>query len=204
MLHLYYGLRHGGEQAFKSQLEALARSNAQLRLVVAYSRPGADDEIGRDYQHRGHLDIELLRRTLPHGRHRFYVCGPPAMMQTLVPALAAWGVPRADLHFEAFGPASITLPGDEALPAASGPLEIRFERSGRMLRWEGTDSSLLEFAERHGVQVESGCRSGGCGSCQTRLLAGTVRYAHAPDHDVAPGHCLFCVGQPVSALVLEA
>jgi non-ribosomal peptide synthetase component E (peptide arylation enzyme) len=24
------------------------------------------------------------------------------------------------------------------------------------------------------------------------------------DHDVAPGHCLLCVGRPASALVLEA
>jgi len=49
------------------------------------------------------VDVELLRRTLPHGRHQFYVCGPAAMMQALVPALAEWGVPVGDIHFEALG-----------------------------------------------------------------------------------------------------
>lgn len=204
-VHLYYGLRNGREHAFKQTLQALAAAHPQLHLNVVYSRPDDGDEPGRDFQHRGHVDVELLRRTLPHGQHRFYVCGPPAMMRTLVPALAAWGVPRADLHFEAFGPASVKLPGDEpAAPAATASFEIRFRRAGRTLTWDGADASLLDFAERHGVEVESGCRSGGCGACETRLLEGQVRYAQAPDHDVAPGHCLLCVGRPSSDVVLEA
>ena len=205
VVHLYYGLRNSGEHAFKKQLEELAASHPALRLNIVYSRPGESDHQGRDYQHQGHVDVELLRRTLPHGRHQFYVCGPPMMMQALVPALAAWGVPVADIHYEAFGPASVKLPGaPEVTASAVAAVEVRFQRSGRTLTWNGRDASLLDFAERHGVAVESGCRSGGCGSCETRLLEGTVQYEHAPDHDVAAGHCLLCVGRPSSPLVLEA
>ena len=205
VVHLYYGLRNSGEHAFKPLLEEIAASHPALHLNVVYSRPGESDLRGRDYQHPGHVDVELLRRTLPHGRHQFYVCGPPPMMQTLVPALAEWGVPVGDIHYEAFGPASVKLPGaaEAAVPVATA-VEVRFQRSGRSLKWEGRDESLLDFAERHGIEVESGCRSGGCGSCETRLLEGKVQYEHAPDHDVAPGHCLLCVGRPSSPLVLEA
>jgi hypothetical protein len=204
-VHLYYGLRNSGEHAFKQQLEEMAASHPALRLNIVYSRPGESDVQKRDYQHQGHVGVELLRRTLPHGRHHFYVCGPAAMMQTLVPALAEWGVPVADIHYEAFGPASVKLPGaPEATATAIAAVEVRFQRSGRTLTWDGRDASLLDFAERHGIAVESGCRSGGCGSCETRLLEGDVQYEHAPDHDVAPGHCLLCVGRPSSPLVLEA
>jgi hypothetical protein len=35
-------------------------------------------------------------------------------------------------------------------------------------------------------------------------VSGSVRYATRPEHDVAPGHCLLCVGKPDSALVIEA
>ena len=158
-----------------------------------------------DYQHTGRVDLALLRRTLPHGRHQFYVCGPPAMMQALVPAMAEWGVPIADLHYEAFGPASVKLPGAAPAPAvAVTEVEVQFRRSGRTLTWDGQDASLLDFAERHGVAVESGCRSGGCGSCETRVVDGSVQYEHAPDHDVAAGRCLLCVGRPATPLVLEA
>ncbi len=206
VVHLFYGLRNSGEHAFKQLLEEIAASHPALRLNVVYSRPGESDLQGRDYQHKGHVDVELLRRTLPHGRHQFYVCGPPAMMQALVPALAEWGVPVRDIHYEAFGPASVKLPGgaaEAAAPIATG-VEVRFQRSGRTLTWDGRDASLLDFAERHGVEVESGCRSGGCGSCETRLLEGKVQYEHAPDHEVAAGCCLLCVGRPSSPLVLEA
>ena len=77
VVHLYYGLRNSGEHAFKQQLEEIAASHPALRLNIVYSRPGESDLQGRDYQHPGHVDVELLRRTLPHGRHQFYVCGPP-------------------------------------------------------------------------------------------------------------------------------
>ena len=205
-VHLFYGLRSSQEHAFKRVLEDLAASAPALRLHIVYSRPGAEDLLGRDYQHLGHVDVDLLRRTLPHGRHQFYVCGPAAMMQTLVPALADWGVAAADIHCEAFGPASVKLPGlpGEPMAAATASFEVKLQRSGRTLTWRGEETSLLEFVERHGVEVASGCRSGGCGSCETRVLEGRVDYAQAPDHEVAPGHCLLCVGRPASALVLEA
>jgi ferredoxin len=129
------------------------------------------------------------------------------MMQSLVPALREWGVRADDIHFEAFGPASVRPAGpvsNEPLGADSAAMDVRFSRAGRTLTWNGQDANLLDFAERHGMALESGCRSGSCGACQTRLLSGVVTYADLPDHDIAKGHCLLCVGQPQSALVLDA
>lgn len=128
-------------------------------------------------------------------------------MESLVPALADWGVPPTDIHHEAFGPASAKVASSLQAESSQGvglPLEVQFRRTGRTLRWEGRTESLLEFAERHGVALESGCRAGSCGSCETRLVSGEVRYLCSPDHVVAPGHCLLCVARPASALVLEA
>jgi uncharacterized protein len=207
VVHLYYGVRSSADHAFKQTLEALAESHPALELHMVYSRPGPDDVQGRDYQHAGYIDLELLRSSLPHGRRQFYVCGPPPMMQSLVPALRGWGVKEGDIHFEAFGPASVRPAG----PATKGPatvpstsFEVRLTGSGRTLVWDGRDANLLDFAERHGVAVDSGCRSGSCGTCETKLASGTVHYPDKPDFDIAIGHCLLCVGKPHSALVLEA
>ena len=79
-----------------------------------------------------------------------------------------------------------------------------FRKSARTLVWDGKDANLLEFAERHDLSVESGCRSGSCGTCEVTLISGTVRHAGNPDHDITPGHCLLCVGVPDSPLELEA
>jgi ferredoxin-NADP reductase len=207
LLHLYYGVRSSADHAFKRVLEALAAEHRAFSLNVIYGSPGPDDVLARDYQHVGHVDLALLRRTLPHGRHQFYVCGPPPMMQSLVPALQEWGVLAKDIHFEAFGPASVRPTGpvsNEPALANSTAIEVRLSRSGRTLAWDGQDANLLDFAERHGLAVESGCRTGSCGTCQTRLLSGAVSYADKPDFDILKGHCLLCVGKPQSALVLEA
>jgi len=206
-VHLFYGVRSSSDHAFKRVLEELAAAHAAFKLNVVYSSPTADDVPGHDYQHVGHIDLALLRRTLPHGRHQFYVCGPPPMMRSLVPALREWGVQAEDIHFEAFGPASVRPTGsvsNEPAVASSASVDVRFGRAGRTLVWDSQDANLLDFAERHGLAVDSGCRSGSCGTCQTRLLSGIVTYADKPDHDILRGHCLLCVGQPQSALVLEA
>jgi ferredoxin-NADP reductase len=207
VVHLFHGVRNGREHAFKRTLEDLAGAHPNFHLNMVYSQPDPDDRQGRDFQHAGYVDVDLLKRMLPPGKHDFYVCGPPPMMESLVPALRAWGIPESAIHFEAFGPASArSALGASEDPASVGsaPLEIKFHRSGRTLSWDGRDASLLDFAERHGVAVESGCRSGSCGSCETRLLSGEVSYARRPDHDISPGYCLLCVGVPVSPLVLEA
>lgn len=207
VLHLYYGLRHGGDHAFKASLEALAARHPALHLNVVYSQPGPGDVLGQDHRHAGYVDVALLRQTLPHGRHAFYICGPPPMMASLIPALLEWGIAPQDIHHEAFGPASLApvqAASGEAGTTIATALDIQFRRSGRTLVWNGQDASLLDFAERHGIAVESGCRSGSCGSCETAIVSGTVRYAVKPDHEVAAGRCLLCVGTPGSALVLDA
>lgn len=206
-VHLYYGVRRGAEHGFRKELEELARLHPNFRMNVVYSQPDPDDASGRDYQHTGHIDVDLLRRTLPAGRHRFYVCGPPTMMASLMPALGQWGVLPDDIHHEAFGPASArsaqaSSRAEVARPSLS--FEVMFRKSARTLVWDGKDASLLDFAERHDVAIESGCRSGSCGTCEVKLIAGTVRYVEKPDHEITPGHCLLCVGFPDSPLELEA
>jgi ferredoxin-NADP reductase len=202
VVHLFYGVRNGADHAFKQVLESIEQRHANVHLHVVYSRPNPSDTVGQDYQHKGHIDVHLIKQTLPHGRHQFYICGSAPMMESLVPALAAWGVQRSDLHFEAFGPASVRLAGDavaQPLGPDASPVEIHFAKSGRTLQWQSSDGTLLDFAEQHGIAMAAGCRAGGCGCCETRVTQGEVRYDNPPDYDAAPGHCLPCVARPATA-----
>ena len=210
-IYLYYGLRGGGEHVFKQQLAQLASTHPNFHLTVAYSQPGPDDQLGRDFQHQGHVDLDLIKKSLPHGHHQFYICGPAPMMQSLVPALAAWGVAPADIHFEAFGPASvrsINNTSNVSQPATQDgtaqSFEVQFLQSARTLLWTADSGTLLDFAETNGIKVDSGCRAGSCGACETRLISGNIRYADKPDYDIGADKCLLCVGIPSSNLVLAA
>jgi ferredoxin-NADP reductase len=202
---LFYGVRNGSEPIMKEHLKALRDSHPVLHLHVCYSQPLADDEPGRDYQHEGWVDLQLLRRTLPFGRYEIYLCGPPPMMESLVPALEDLGVAPENLHYESFGPASLSrrrLPAQTEPAAADRAIAVRFGRSEKTVPWDPKAGSLLGLAEDQGIRVESGCRAGSCGSCQTAIESGEVEYLQTPDADIAPGHCLLCIAKPAKDLTL--
>lgn len=202
--HLFYGIRDSLDLVFEANLLALAEQHHNFHLTIVQSAPLPAEAEADRFHETGFIDTALLRRILPHGQHHFYVCGPPPMMASLVPALRDWGVAHDAVHYEAFGPASIESAEDiEAIPLDT-PLAVQFAQAKRTLDWTGADTNLLDFAERSGVAVPSGCRSGSCGTCETTIVSGTVRYAQLPSFDVAEGRCLPCVAVPTSDLVLAA
>jgi hypothetical protein len=132
------------------------------------------------------------------------------MMQSLVPALDEWGVPDARIHFEAFGPASISrnqsaTPGgsNAATDTSASPRTVTFAKSGKQAAWTSESGSLLDLAESLGINISSGCRAGGCGTCQTAIQSGEVSYQSPPDCDPDPGNCLMCVCAPKTNVTLE-
>ncbi len=200
---MFLGVRSGADHAFKAVLHDLATSHHNFDLHVLYGSPEPGDIEGRDFTHGGVISLSLLAPLLAAGRHHYYVCGPAAMMELIVPGLAAAGVDARDIHFEAFGPASVRRgPGLPSAPASR--FEVQFRASARTVTWDGGAASLLDFAESNGITIESGCRSGSCGTCETRLVEGSVAYAEEPSYQCTPGFCLPCVGVPRSALVLDA
>lgn len=82
-------------------------------------------------------------------------------------------------------------------------LRVRFQRSGSEFVWDSTFDSLLQFAEHHGIEPESLCWAGVCGTCSTRLKCGSVRYHVEPAAKPEEGEVLLCVSQPVTDLTLD-
>jgi ferredoxin-NADP reductase len=206
---LFYGVRNSQELVMKSHLETLANAHANFHLRVCFSNPLSEDVTSRDYHHHGRVDINLLRTELPLKPYHFYICGPTAMMESLVPALDDWGVPDEHIHFEAFGPATIkrhnaTVSVTSArTDVADTGIIVNFALSDKQLPWPTSANNLLEFAEANGISVNSSCRAGGCGTCQTTIRSGEVAYCQSPDFDPEPGTCLLCVSTPKTSLTLE-
>jgi ferredoxin-NADP reductase/ferredoxin len=204
-VYALFGFRNGRDHPFKDRLARLALANPHVQLHTSYSAPRKEDALYRDYNHLGRMTIERVRAILPSNNFRFFVCGPAAMMETLVPALWDWGVPESHVHYEAFGPASVKrLRNKNAAAAAVEPCDVRFERSGRTLTWLGSFGSLLEFGEAGGVELTSGCRAGSCGECLVAIRSGKVNQLKRPGIAVPPGHCLACLSVPDGELVLDA
>lgn len=63
--------------------------------------------------------------------------------------------------------------------------------------------TLLEGLERTGHEVEYQCRSGYCGACRVRMLAGEVDYLELPLAFIAADEILPCCCVPKSDLWLD-
>lgn len=201
---LYYGVRNSDEHIMKKHLQSLVSKHDNFHLHVCYSAPNESDVKGIYYQHNGRVEIPLLRATLKMRRYQFYVCGPKPMMESLVPGLKEWGVNSDDIYYESFGPASL-IKHEKVVTMGNGqPITVTFNRSGKSIPWNVRADSLLEFAEANDIKVDSGCRAGSCGTCQTEIKSGEVYYNQEPDADVVAGHCLLCICKPKIDLSLDA
>ncbi len=205
--YFFFGVRNQREHIHKAELEKLAAEHENIHLHVCYSRPGPDEVKGRDYHHEGRVCIELLKAVLPANNFEYYLCGNGAFMKSLTDGLEAWGVPEKDVHFEAFGPATVkkkTVPPTPTETVHLARLEVTFSRSGKTLRWEPAAGNLLEFARAENVKIDSGCCAGSCGSCVVAIKSGEVDYISQPSSLPDAGTCLACVCRPKTHLVIDA
>ncbi|MFI6877998.1 PDR/VanB family oxidoreductase [Streptomyces sp. NPDC050400] len=146
-----YRLVHGGRSrasmAFGAELAAL---------------PGGEVTfVPQDEQ--GHIDLAAVLDGLPADA-LVYCCGPEPLLKAVEAAC-----PDGQLRLERFAAPVVERDGDDT------GFEVECRTSGLTLN-VGPDTSILEAAESAGLTVNSSCRDGICGSCETRVLAGT------PDH----------------------
>ena len=200
-VYVFGGFRNSRENPFAEILNKVGSEQESIRVDITYSRPMPGDLRGRDYDNKGHIDIARLREVLPSNNFRFYVCGPPAMMESLVPALLSWGVPDDHIHFEAFGPASVKRLSTNS---SKEPRNVKFAKTQKSLVWTGQEQSLLDLAESNGVVLDSGCRAGNCGQCMTGVRSGKCLHVKHPGVPVGDDACLTCIAIPEEDLVLEA
>ena len=207
-----HGARGGGDHAFAAESRALLDSLPSARGHICFSRPGAGDREGRDFQTTGRLSAPLLAALDPPRDADAYLCGPAPFMDEISAALAAHGVAASRIHTEPFGPAPSITPG--MAPASSRPPHppagrtargptIEFARSDLAVRWDPDDVSLLELAEACDVPVRWSCRTGVCHTCETALVSGAVDYDPDPVEPPAQGSALICCARPRGDLVLD-
>ena len=211
---LFYGVRHRGEHALEDQIKQLGRDHDNIHVVTCYSNPREEDREGQDYDHAERVSVELLKRYLESSNYEFYICGPPAMMESITKQLAEWGVAKGDVFTEAFGPASVkatkrTTPAAEAPPsgttAPASLFKVKFAKCGKEVSWDPSAENLLEFSESHGIELDGGCRAGNCGTCEVALVSGEVEYAQPPEYaDLEERCCLTCISVPKGDVVLDA
>lgn len=195
---LVFCVRTPNDVVFGEELDVLKGRLPHLTLVVLVSRPD-DAWTGRS----GRIGREVIEEVVPDPRSAmFFLCGPPAFMDSAREIFHSLGVPDSQILQDTFG-------GPKAVATEVESSEVE----GRV-RFATTDvecdiprgRSLLEVAEMNNVPIPSSCRQGQCGTCATRLLEGDVEMDAEDGLDASlkqSGFVLTCVGRAKGDVVLD-
>jgi vanillate O-demethylase ferredoxin subunit len=108
-----------------------------------------------------------VRLASPIAGTHVYVCGPGGFMDWVLGTARAAGWPEEQLHYEFFS-AEIDTEGDEGF-------EVELKSSGLVVNVPD-DMTVVAALALQGVEIETSCQQGVCGTCLTGVLEGI------PDH----------------------
>ncbi|MCX6499435.1 MAG: PDR/VanB family oxidoreductase [Arthrobacter sp.] len=152
--HLFYGGRTLDSMAFREELATLGSKNVTL--------------VPQDTE--GVLDLDEVFSRVDEST-AIYCCGPEGLLGAVLAKAEAVGV-ADQVHFERFGAAPKALVTEaEATPA--GGFEVTLERTGTTLQ-VAPEETVLEAIRRVRSDMPSSCEEGFCGTCETRVLSGTI------------------------------
>lgn len=207
-----YGARNREDHPFFDESQRLIKALANGRSYIRYSRPGAQDRLGSDFEAAGRLDIAAIEQLAVPREADYYLCGPTLFLHDLKAGLLAWGVSAHRLHEEVFGGGESITPGIAATASrkphppvgeqGTGP-RVSFARSGLDVSWDPKYQSLLELAEACDVSVRWSCRMGVCHTCESALVSGAVSYQPEPLQAPAEGNILICCSQPREDIAID-
>ena len=95
-LTLVYSAATPDELLFRDQLESIAANNPRIRPIFTITQPMPDSWDGPT----GRINADLLRAESVDLNALFFVCGPPAMIQSMIAVLRDLGVPRPRIRYE--------------------------------------------------------------------------------------------------------
>jgi glycine betaine catabolism B len=224
VIHFLYCAKTPRDIIFRQELEDLHGRFPNLHLVVTLTRAEGIEWTGR----KGRITGDLLRQIIPNlAAQPVFICGPASMMEPTIQLLREQGVPSEQIRSEAFLAAKRTdgtraASGSEASPVISplmagaagadlaldpsGPPAVTFALSAKRALLS-TAKSLLELSEEAGLNIDYECRSGICGRCKTKLLAGsvTMEVQDALDEsDQANNFILLCQAKATDHVTIEA
>lgn len=187
---LHYRARDGEHAAYASELrESDFQSRVQWHLG---ERGDLAAETGLANLFQG------FDRTRVSGAH-VYVCGPAGLMDAILSSARAAGWPESQLHSETFSAAPGLAGGDA--------FEVTFRKSGKSAV-VGAKETIVEAALRIGIEIETSCEQGVCGTCVTPVLSGAVdhRDTFLTDAEHASGQMMTpcCSRAAGKCLVLDA
>jgi nitric oxide dioxygenase len=103
-----HGSRNAQVHAFRESVAELAARYEQVQSHTFYDTLAPSQEQQKGY-YAGIVDLQQLSSNALLADADYYVCGPAPFIRKQVQDLATLGIPRTAIHFEEFGPATLSM-----------------------------------------------------------------------------------------------
>lgn len=206
---LVYGNRETKTIMFREQLEFLKdRFLDRFTIIHILSREDQDIPILN-----GRIDAEKIKALNNTSAINLaatdsvFICGPGEMIEVVCAACEELNVAKDQIHFELFTPADgqepRKAPTKEMLEAAEQgvSVEIILDGSKRNFKLTDANETVLEAANKHGLELPFSCKGGMCCTCRCKVAKGTaemaINYSLEP-WEIEAGFTLACQARPTS------
>lgn len=205
---LIYGNKSTGTIMFREELDTLKdRFLDRFTLIHILSRETQDVAIlnGRITGEKI-LALGQARAIDLSGADGIFLCGPGKMIDDVSGALTQDGVPTERIHFERFfqeGESPHVEKSVATLAAtANGALvEIILDGTRRKISMTDQDDTVLDAAERQGLELPYSCRGGMCCTCRCKVTQGSAEMAtnySLESWETEAGFILACQTRPTT------
>lgn len=208
-IQLFYQVRDLTEAPLLREIARWAANNHHVRLYLYLSKPSA--QVPEWVYGTGRLTAKEVLRVCGDKNAQFMFCGPGPMLEAMQQGLTENGVPESMITVEAFEAIQKVKEAEDKKPAGGGTasganeVSVRFAKSHKDGICDANNRFILEAAEAVDIEIESGCRSGQCGTCLVKILKGSVGYEQTPGFGpLEPGQALACVAVPENGVEIDA
>jgi vanillate O-demethylase ferredoxin subunit len=142
------------------------------------------------------LELAKLLASPQTGTH-LYVCGPKGFMDAVLGTARGAGWPESQLHYEFFSAEPVKSDAD-------GSFEVKLASSGRVVVVP-KDKTVVQALADAGIEVQTSCEQGVCGTCLTRVLEGEPDHRDmylTPEEQAANDQFLPCCSRAKSAMLV--
>jgi len=205
---LIYANKNEDSTIFKKEIDALAGSNSNLKVVYVFEAPQTavtDIQKGIITPER---TVQLLENFGGVNAEEYFICGPGPMMENVKTTLEKLQIKKEKIHIEYF---TAVIDAVNAASGASSGKDIKAKV--KVLQYgietefdlESGGISILDAAIEAGVDAPFSCKGAVCCTCRAKVLEGNVKMDAnfaLTDEEVAQGFVLTCQAHPVSENVV--
>jgi vanillate O-demethylase ferredoxin subunit len=180
---MHYGTRSRERTAFYGRIT----SSSYADKVQFHFDDGAAEQ---------KLDIAGTLATPQSGVH-LYVCGPKGFMDAVLNTARLQGWPESQLHYEFFAAEVVKLDTDAGF-------EVKLASSGRVITVL-KEQTVVQALSAAGVEIQTSCEQGVCGTCLTRVLEGVPKHMDlylTPEEQAANDQFLPCCSRAQTPLLV--